>query len=151
MVYVYCLLVAVSFFCITLYCLKKRKIEFGFGLIWFGIGIFLFLIALRPTFLDIIAGWAGIAYSPSFLFACGIFFSLAVSYNLTLKVSEQKKKIITLTQELSILKNQLEKGSYGEMSGPEKASYGEMSGPGRGSNSEGSGPDEVASGLRAQD
>jgi len=107
-VYVYCLLIAISFFCVTLYCLKKRKIEFGFGLIWFGIGIFLFLIALRPAFLEVIARWVGVVYGTSFLFTCGIFFSLAVSYNLTLKVSEQKKRIITLTQELSIIKNQLE-------------------------------------------
>ncbi|MCL1919276.1 MAG: DUF2304 domain-containing protein [Peptococcaceae bacterium] len=105
MVYLYCLLISVVFFFVTLYYLKTRKIEFGFGLIWFGISVFLFVIALRPAFLETIAGLVGIDYKPSFLFACGIFFCLAVSYYLTIKVSEQKKKIIVLTQELSILKN----------------------------------------------
>lgn len=110
-VYQYCIIISLFFLGVTIYSLKKRKMEFSYGLIWLLIGTFLLVIALKPKFLELLAAFFGIAYSPSLLFVWGIIFNLVMTLYLTLKLSEIKKKLIRLTQEIGITKSELESGA----------------------------------------
>ncbi|ERI93998.1 hypothetical protein HMPREF1982_01254 [Clostridiales bacterium oral taxon 876 str. F0540] len=55
--------------------------------------------------LDGISKKIGIYYPPALLFVTGIIFSFLLVFLLTIEISDLKRRVINLTQELAILKN----------------------------------------------
>lgn len=96
------------FLIVTIYALKKRKLEFQYSFLWLIISIILIILSLSKNIFESIAKFVGIVYAPSFLFLTGIVFALILIFYLMIVISDFKKRITRLTQEVGILKNKIE-------------------------------------------
>ena len=101
---------AANFLVVTIYTIKRRKIDFGYSLFWLFVSGAIFILSLDRDLLENIAGFLSVHYAPSVLFIAGILFSIALNFYLTVKATEMKRKITRLAQEVGILKESLSGG-----------------------------------------
>ena len=92
---------------ITLYLLKKGRIPVKFALLWVFISVILLLVGLCPKIISSIAGLFGFKTMSNMLI--GILIAMLITISLTIIVSGQKYRITLLTQELSMLKEEVNK------------------------------------------
>lgn len=108
MVYKYCFLISCVFLIMTLYSVKKRKLDFRFTLLWFLVSLTLLIFSLDKNIIEEAAYFTGIFYAPAFLFLSGIVFSLIIIFYMAVMLSSMQKRVVRLTQEIGILKSMLE-------------------------------------------
>lgn len=89
--------------------IKNNKISTKNALIWVVADILVILCTLFIKPLLIVANFIGIKTVSNMLFFIGFVFLLILCFKQSTQLSEQNKKIITLTQELGILKKQSKK------------------------------------------
>ncbi len=106
--YLYCAMLAILFLAVTIHYVKKRKLEFQYCIFWIFISLTLIILSTNKNILEVISKKIGIYYSPALLFVTGIIFSFLLIFHLTLVISDMKKRIVKLTQELAILKSTME-------------------------------------------
>ena len=106
--YLYCALLSILFLLVTMYYVKKRKLDFQYCIFWIIISSTLIILSVNKNILEVISRTIGIYYSPALLFVTGIIFSFLLIFHLTLVLSDMKKRVVKLTQELAILKDNLE-------------------------------------------
>lgn len=106
-IYKYCMIVAIIFLGTTLYYIKRRRIEFNYCILWFSISLTILILSIDRNILTQISNVLGIYYSPSFLFLGGIILNMALTFYITIKISDIKKKLIRNTQEIGMLKGKL--------------------------------------------
>ncbi len=111
-VYTYCIILAAVFLIITLYYVKRRKLDFHYCMLWILVSLVLCMLSLNKNIVENAAVFTGISYAPAFLFVTGIVFSLILIFYLTLVISSLQKRIIRLTQEIGILKSKMEGNEY---------------------------------------
>lgn len=88
--------------------IRQRKLREEYALLWFAAGLVLLVFSFWRGLLDRVAGWLGVAYPPSVLLLGVIVFGflLAMHYSVSLsRLAEQNKR---LSQELALLRRQLE-------------------------------------------
>lgn len=87
--------------------LKRKKILLKYALVWFFASFIMIFCALTPNLMTNIANLLGIekASNMVFLFLIGI--NLMITFILTMIISNQKNKIITLVEEIGIIKEQM--------------------------------------------
>ena len=90
---------------------KHKKLSVRNSLIWLAMGIAavvcIWIIPLLEVFIDLI----GIETVSNLLFFLGFIFMIFVTFDLAKTISIQNKKIINLTQDLAILKHEVENDS----------------------------------------
>ena len=91
----------------------KDKLDLGFSLFWALFSIFAVIFSFNITKIEKIANFVGVLYPPSLAFTLFIGFLCLYVLQLSIIISKQNKKIIKLTQKLSILE---EKANYKERS-----------------------------------
>ena len=102
------LLILCFFAFIILYrMLKQKKILFKHALFWSFLDIILVVCVIFVDYLRVIADLIGMEKVSNMIFLFGFIVLLAICIGLTTIVSEQKNKIIVLTQEMGILKNKV--------------------------------------------
>lgn len=106
--YIYCTLLSLLFLAVTIYFVRKRKLEFQYCIFWIIISVTLIILSLNKNILEVLSNKVGIYYSPALLFVTGIIFSFLLIFHLTLVISDLNKRVVKLTQELAIIKNKLE-------------------------------------------
>lgn len=104
------IVLSLLFLFVILYFVKKRKIEFSYSLFWFFISIFMLIIAIDRDILKGVADFLRVDYAPSFLFIGGILFNIVVNFFITIKITDMKKKMTKLTQEIGIINSKLDNG-----------------------------------------
>lgn len=92
----------------------KRKISVRYSVVWFISAFAMFICAIIPEPLEQIAKSFGIETLSNLLFLGGIIVLLVISFSLTIIVSELKHKLMVLTQEFGILKQELERNKMDE-------------------------------------
>ena len=95
--------------CITFVLLKKGMVPVKFALLWFFISIVLLFVGLIPEVIVKIATLFGFKTMSNMLIGILIVMLVFISMSLTIIVSGQKYRITLLTQELSMLKEKVEK------------------------------------------
>ena len=90
---------------ILLKLVRDEKISIRYSLIWFFMSILIFLLGITPKFLTFIAHKAGFVATSSLITGVLLTLLLIVTLFLTIIVTQQKKLINNLIQEISILKN----------------------------------------------
>jgi hypothetical protein len=88
--------------------IRQRKLREEYALLWLGASILLIIMSLWRDLLETVARIAGVAYPPSVLFLAAIVlgFLLAMHFSVSLsRLANQNKR---LTQELALLKHQIE-------------------------------------------
>lgn len=108
-VYFYCSILSVIFLAIIIYFIKNKKLELQYCVFWIILVFTFFLLSINKNIVEYISQLVGIYYPPAFLFVTGIVLCLILIFYVMIIMSDLKKRIVKLTQEISILKNQLEK------------------------------------------
>lgn len=89
--------------------LRNRKIELKYTLAWLFAGLCLILVAVFPGLLRLLSDLLNIIEPVNTLFLFIIFFLLLILFTLTIALSRNANRVKTLTQEIGILKMELEK------------------------------------------
>lgn len=104
-VYLYCTFLSLIFMFVTIYYSRKRRLDLRYCIFWLAISSVLIILSINKGMLDGISKKIGIYYPPALLFVTGIIFSFLLVFLLTIEISDLKRRVINLTQELAILKN----------------------------------------------
>lgn len=86
------------------YILKKEKMPVKYSIIWFSSALIILLVSIVPGFLTGISSFLGFEALSSMITGMMLIILLSISMILTVIVSNQKKVITTLVQEVSLLK-----------------------------------------------
>lgn len=87
---------------------KTGRISIKYSLVWFFSIFVIFLSAIIPNFMQIIANLLGFQTLSNMIFSILIAILLFICISLTIIVSGQKEKIRLLIQEVSVLKKKVD-------------------------------------------
>lgn len=94
---------------ISITILKKGRMPVKYSLIWILSSIIILLIAVIPSLFVYLSRLIGFETMSNMVIGIFIFILLMITMSLTIIVSSQKKKITLLVQEISILKEKVNK------------------------------------------
>lgn len=89
--------------------LKRERMPVKYSLIWIFSSIIILLIAVIPNLFVYLSKLIGFETMSNMVIGIFIFILLMITMSLTIIVSSQKKKITLLIQEISILKEKVNK------------------------------------------
>ena len=84
--------------------IRRNKLSVNNSFIWIVFCVLLLLLSIFPTSLDWLAFLLGISYPPALFLTIAIVILFIMIFIQSKKIEEQQKKIIDISQELSILK-----------------------------------------------
>ena len=99
---------SILFFIMILYLVRKKRIREEYSILWLFFGIIFIVLSIWRDILDYFARLIGIAYSPAafLLMLIGGIILILIQYSIVISSLTEKNK--NLTQELGILKLELE-------------------------------------------
>lgn len=100
---VFAIIVIVS----TTLVLKKGRIPIKYSLIWYFSALIIFIVAVLPFILEVIANTIGFKTTSNLVIGIIISLLLFITMSLTIITSGQKKKITLLIQEISIMNQKI--------------------------------------------
>lgn len=103
------ILASILFLAYIILMLRYRKIELKYSLAWLLAGISLLATAVFPDLLKLLSKLLNIIEPVNTLFLSIIFFILLIVFTLTIALSRNANRVKTLTQEIGILKMELER------------------------------------------
>ena len=89
--------------------IRRQKVKEAYALLWLIFGSIFILMSFWKSGLDYFAGIFGIYYPPALLFLILIVAVILILVSYSAVISSQNDKIRALTQELALMKVQLEK------------------------------------------
>ena len=101
--------VAIVFLLLILWSVRQKKLQEAYAILWLLIGIMMITVSLHPKILRAISKIIGIQYPPATLFLlllCGV---IVILFQYSLLLSKNQARISRLTQEVALLKQELEK------------------------------------------
>ncbi|KNY27377.1 DUF2304 domain-containing protein [Pseudobacteroides cellulosolvens] len=107
-IYLLSIIFSVIFLVIVVELVRKNKLSDKYSLLWILFGLTILLLSISPVFIEKISALINIKYAPSVLFVFGLLFLIVYSLQITIVLSNQSKKIIRLTQEITLIKEKLE-------------------------------------------
>jgi hypothetical protein len=102
------IIVSLVLLIIVLRLIAKNKLPIKYSLFWIVSCITLLLVGIFPKVISFFKKVAGFETSSNLVIGIFLVILLGVTLLLTIIVSDQKKKITLLTQELSILKSKVD-------------------------------------------
>ena len=87
---------------------RKNKIEIKYALPWGFMGCVILILDFFPGIIEEMAKISGVGVPINFIFFLGFCFLLALTFTLSVLVSELSQKTKTLTQKIGILEEKLE-------------------------------------------
>lgn len=100
--------VLLFFFCL-IKLLKKNQFAMKYTLLWMLSGVIMLVLAVFPQILDWFAGLIGVYSSVNALLAVLICCGIMLMISFTAIISNEKKEIVRLVQEMAIIDNRLRK------------------------------------------
>lgn len=88
---------------------SSRRVELKYTLAWLFAGLSLLSAAVFPRLLGLISGLLNIVEPVNTVFLLVIFFLMLILFTMTIALSRSSSKVKTLTQEIGILKLELDK------------------------------------------
>ncbi len=89
--------------------IRKKRFSIKESFWWMIAAILMLLLAIFPYSINWIATKFNVEYAPSLFFVFCIIFLTFINFRNSKRISEQQLKIIELAQNVSILKNKIEK------------------------------------------
>lgn len=105
---IFVIVLIVIFFLYVIKNIKSNKLNIQNALIWMMLPIGVILVVIFIDKLTILAKLVGVETLSNLLFFIGFIFLIFVCFNITKIISMQNKKIINLTQELALLRKEIE-------------------------------------------
>jgi hypothetical protein len=103
------LLLVITFLYLVLDSVRRGKLETKYSILWIITCFVLGVLSIGDGLLTFIANLLNVLYPPSVLFLFGLLFSLIMIFDLTRRISQLNHKLVSLTQEFTILKEKYEK------------------------------------------
>lgn len=103
------LIFSLSGFIILLNMISKYRLELKYALLWLGLSLLTVLLAIFPNISMILTSIMSIESPVNALFLFFIGFSLAILFSLSVALSRTSQSVKNLTQELGIMKAELNK------------------------------------------
>ena len=94
--------------------IKKGKMQISFSIFWILSGFGLIIALIIPDLISKISRTLGFSVPSNMMFCVTIFIAFLLIFDLTVKLSKESKRNILLVQEISLLKNRVEKLENGE-------------------------------------
>lgn len=93
---------------------KKRKMTLKYASFWLVLIILMGIVVIFPKLILHLSSFAGFEKASNMVFLLGFFFLFYISFVITTTISVQNEKIKQLIQELSLLKERVEKNDKEE-------------------------------------
>lgn len=88
--------------------IRKNRLELKYALLWFVLGIGILILCLFPSITEHVARFFGIGLPINLIFFAGFCFALIIIFSLSVAVSKMSVRVKRLTQELGLLRRELE-------------------------------------------
>ncbi len=88
---------------------KNKKLQISFSTFWIISSVILIIAISVPNLIEWISYTLGFATPSNMIFVLAIFLSFCLIFDLTTKLSQEHKKNVLLIQEISILKERVNK------------------------------------------
>lgn len=102
------ILVSLTLFVIVFNLVRKRRLKTEYSLIWLTVSTIFIIFSFWKNGIDWLANIMGISYAPSVLFLMMLFGIVMILIEFSLIISKQSEKIKILTQEIGLMKHELE-------------------------------------------
>jgi hypothetical protein len=103
------ILVSFLFLGTTFELVRKRKISESYSVLWIVAGVAILLFSIFENLLTILAEFVGIFYAPAVLIPIVVFFGVVIMLHFSIVISKLTEQNKNLSQEISILKNDIDK------------------------------------------
>jgi len=87
---------------------RRRKLKEQYSLLWLLVGLSMLVLSVSRVNLERLAAFLDIKYAPAMLFLFGLIFSFVLILHLTVVISKMSERLVTLTQDFAILRQQLQ-------------------------------------------
>lgn len=84
--------------------IKDNKLDLVESIFWLSSSFVILFLSVFPKSIDYFALFIGVNYPPSLLFVICILFLVFMNFRMSKKIAKQEEKIVSLAQEVSILK-----------------------------------------------
>lgn len=109
MIYTLAIVFAIIFVIAILLLVRNNKLQENYSILWIIFSIGIVVISIFPQIINSIAEFFGIIYQPSIIYLfCFIVLALYIIH-LSIVLTKQNRMIIRLTQEIGILKLNMDK------------------------------------------
>lgn len=95
---------------VILKCIRKQTISIRYSLVWFLMALSLLIVGVFPKLMELISETFGFLTISNFIVGIMITLLMIVTLALTKIVTTQKNQIKVLTQEISMLKKEVNNG-----------------------------------------
>ncbi len=106
MIQIFSIIASISLLILVLYLIYKQKLKEQYAFLWMILAVGILLSAIFSSSLDKWATFFGVYYAPSLLFVFAFLIVLLVLIQMSVVISKLKDSIKTLTQEMSLLKQE---------------------------------------------
>ena len=96
-------------FFIILSNVRKEKISVRYSMVWLVMSLIIFLVGITPDFMEYVAECFGFLTTSNLVIGIILTILMLITLILTIIVTKQKKQIKTLIQEVSIIKEKVNK------------------------------------------
>jgi hypothetical protein len=100
---------AILFLGVIASLIRKGRLREEYSFVWLAISAVLLFFAVFRDALDTLAAWLNVYYAPALLFLAAFFAIVVFLVHLSVVNTKQHNQIRDLTQEMALLKNELEK------------------------------------------
>lgn len=109
MIYKFAVVLSVIFIIFIINLIRKNKMDEKYSILWLFFGIVMLIISAFPELLSGISKVFSVYYPPSLMFAFTFVIVGAYIVHLCMVVTKQNKMLVKLTQELAILRQEVDK------------------------------------------
>ncbi len=103
------IIIVIMYIFFILKAVKRKNMRINYLIFWSITGVALIILLLAPNFVENISNLLGFGLPINMIFSMAIFIILYLIFDLTRLISKEQNKNINLTQEISILKQRIEK------------------------------------------
>ena len=89
----------------VIYAVRKNKLSVKQSFEWIFFSLLILFFAIFPRSLDWLSIELGISYPPALFLTLAVVLLFLMNFNFAKKIDELEKKVLTLSQELSIIKD----------------------------------------------
>lgn len=107
-VYTISIVFSITFLLVVIELVRKNKLQERYSLLWIFMSIILLILSSTPKIINALSDLLEIKNPPSLLFLFGLVYLLIYSLHITIVVSRQSEKITKLTQEIALIKHEME-------------------------------------------
>ncbi len=109
MIYVFAIIFAIVFEIFILNLVRKNKLDEKYSILWIILGIIILIVAIFPDIIVKVADLFNVYYPPTLMLLFALMILGTYIIHISIVLTKQNKMIVKLTQELAIVKEQMEK------------------------------------------